>query len=549
MGRHSDGTSARPWWVKPLVTFVLGAFLFGSGLVVISGASLFPQGTPQPGSSERNCESVMTLSLTVAPALYQAVDAAVQEAGRRSCTHFDVNKQESWETAAELAAGEGPQLWIPDASLWAHQVARHRPGMLAGGHSLAVSPVLVAAGSNRSVNASNWTELVQQNWGLQLSDPQRYTAARLAVSAAADEIAPEAVARGRFNMALVGLHHRRAESLEAQLEALRDPDAAAFAVDEATLARHLWSSPSTRLNVSVPASGTARLDFPLWWRSSEAEQVSEAVAALRQALDSTSGRAAIQAAGLRLGTTDIAAPRGITLPSTPTYRASTPPDVINRTMTAWSRAGVPARQLVLVDVSESMRTLAGRTTRLWLAINAARLALSGYPDDWAMGLWSFSQQGGQGSSAREALAPVTDLSQMAENTGQRALLDSRFTSLATRPAGVSTLYHAVLFGYAQAQQDWDPQRSNAVVILTDGRNTACGMTHQELIAKLRATRDPKRPIVVQLVGIGVDANSATGKELRDIADSVGGRTYYASDPNVLVSLFIDAALSTPRDVS
>lgn len=555
MGRHGDGTVVRPWWFKPLVIFFLGAVLFGVGSVIVSRLVAEPAGDHGPEQSAptameaepgptRSCSVVTRMTVAAAPAVSEVVSQAARSAGPGACAEFDVVSQTSAETVKEFADGRGPDVWIPESSSWVDQVEVGHPGLLTKGTSIATSPIVLAHGAGMSSpRAATWADLAIGG-SMQVTDLSIEMADRLALAAAADAFGHDAHGRGRFNVALVELNRKAAESKAAQLEALsQDPAAPAFPIDEATLSRFASENPGLKVMAFMPSRGTPRFDYPLVRRSADVKHTEEGTQALVAALAGGDGQAAIHAAGLRTSVEDDTAPPAIAA-ARPTYLTPSGVDVINRTMTAWLRAGTDARQLVVIDVSGSMKAKAGATTRIDLVADAARQALTTYPDSSEMGLWVFSQWRGPNREDHLALAPVLPLDARSGDTTHRAELEARLDSLSGIPRGGTGLYDTMLAAYEEVQKGWDPKRTNALVLLTDGRNEdEKGLTLPQLIDTLTKLRDPAKPISVALVGIGPDAD---GKVLRQIAAAVGGRPYYASDPAVIQSVFIDALLSRPR---
>jgi hypothetical protein len=75
-----------------------------------------------------------------------------------------------------------------------------------------------------------------------------------------------------------------------------------------------------------------------------------------------------------------------------------------------------------------------------------------------------------------------------------------------------------------------------VVLFTDGKNDdAQGLTLDQLVAELKKTIDPNRPIQVIAIGIGNDVSEA---ELKTITDTTGGGTFLAPDPTKIGEIFL-----------
>ena len=78
------------------------------------------------------------------------------------------------------------------------------------------------------------------------------------------------------------------------------------------------------------------------------------------------------------------------------------------------------------------------------------------------------------------------------------------------------------------KQQYDPDRVNAVVILTDGRNEdPNGISLEQLKANLRAASDPTKPIAITTIGIGPDVDP---KALSQISKMTYSDFYAAPSP-------------------
>lgn len=211
---------------------------------------------------------------------------------------------------------------------------------------------------------------------------------------------------------------------------------------------------------------------------------------------------------------------------------------VTETLDIWSTVTRSGRILAVIDVSLSMNRSAGRRPRIEVVKRAAQRGLSRLGDHWAAGLWAFSTNlNGSGDHVELVATRLLTADQ------RRALL-AALHSLELR--GDTGLYDTVLAAYHAALSGWDPDRSNAVVVLTDGRNddTSGGVTRiEDLRDELRAVADPQRPVTLVLVGIG-EANIA---ELRQIADAVGGGAYVVDDPAGVDDIFPTVVAQRLRD--
>ena len=139
--------------------------------------------------------------------------------------------------------------------------------------------------------------------------------------------------------------------------------------------------------------------------------------------------------------------------------------------------------LAVVDVSGSMAELVPGTglTRLELTIRAASAGLSLLPAGSAAGLWEFSTDLAPGTDYRELVT-------IGEVTGGHATaLVKRLARLRPIPNGSTGLYDTVLAAVRRVRSGYDPTRTNAVVLLTDGANQdPHGLRLAGLLDRLRA---------------------------------------------------------------
>jgi hypothetical protein len=192
------------------------------------------------------------------------------------------------------------------------------------------------------------------------------------------------------------------------------------------------------------------------------------------------------------------------------------------------------RILAVLDVSGSMLTkvpTAGNLTREQVTIQAAIGGLALFDDSWALGLWTFSTRLDGARDYRELL-PITPLSATRERAG--AVL----AGIRPKKGGETGLYDTTLAAYREVQDDWDPGRLNAVVIMTDGKNQDdSGVTLPALLTELRKLKDPKRPVDVVAIGIGPDIDAGA---LQQIIGVTGGGLFRAADPAKIGEIFLRA---------
>ncbi|WP_310529598.1 VWA domain-containing protein, partial [Nocardioides sp.] len=215
---------------------------------------------------------------------------------------------------------------------------------------------------------------------------------------------------------------------------------------------------------------------------------------------------------------------------------------IDSVMKSWGTLTVPSSILAVIDASGSMDFPAGDTTRMALAVNAARTALVAFPSHARIGLWAFSiNQGGPGQDWRE-LAPLRRLDAPTEGgRTQVELLDDQAGVLAGLTQGGTGLYDTVLDAYRTATREYNPSYYNTVAVLSDGANDDPGSIGlRALLKELRQLHDPDRPVRIIPVGISTDADMAA---LRRIAAATESRAYEAANPQDILTVLAQGLLT------
>jgi Mg-chelatase subunit ChlD len=532
----------RPRWIYP-TTILVGGALIGSLSVLTSSGTLLPPASPAAaGLDFAACATPAHVDVVASPRIYDVVVAAATKAGASSCTSISVMSEEAVVTANALAAGVGPDLWIPDSTMWATDVNSRGRGEVQQGPSLATSPLVVAVPSSLSVTKATWTQLVDGGVPMRIADPVSNTSGRLAIVAARKALGGDRAMGGPLGAGLVELSRTAATSDSALLdELIMSPTAApAFPVEEATLLAYEKAHPSVRVSAVVPSDGTARFDYPLLTRAGSSASVTRAATALTTTMLSPEMRTRIREAGLRTSITEaIPNPLG-TVTVAPAYASLPSADETKAIFNEWTSAQTDARMLVVMDTSGSMARAAGATTRMELAKDAADTALANVPDTSQMGLWTFSSSQ-RGKIDYREVVPMRGLADPVAAQTQRQALSAGFAEAARSVKGDTGLYDTIAAAYAQLQDTYDPTLVNTLVVITDGTNDDPdgGLSLAQLVARIRAG-DPSKPISVALVGITKDADV---KALRTIAKATDGRVYLADRPSSIKAVLVDALLS------
>ena len=215
------------------------------------------------------------------------------------------------------------------------------------------------------------------------------------------------------------------------------------------------------------------------------------------------------------------------------------PPVLVDLLDRWADQRKKARVLLVLDISGSMGEPAtgeggGGPTKLDLAKDAAINALDDFNEDDEVGLRVFSTGlGPNGADEFLDLIPVTRIGDIREQLETR--IRDQF------PTNGTPLYTATGTAFAAMLEEYDPERINAVVLLSDGVNDD-GVTGddqqqlEELLASLRSGSEGQasRPVRVFPIAYGDLADLAT---LRRIAEGTNAAVYNATDPLTINKVF------------
>jgi Ca-activated chloride channel family protein len=209
------------------------------------------------------------------------------------------------------------------------------------------------------------------------------------------------------------------------------------------------------------------------------------------------------------------------------------PEVLVRIVDLWAEQRKSARVLIVLDVSGSMGEEAGPggETKLDLAKQAAIDALAQFKSEDEVGLRIFSTNV-QGREPTDYL----DLVPVGPIGAQREALVTRIRSLIPREG--TPLYTVTEASYEDMKASFAPERINAVVLLTDGRNE--DPRNEDIngtLSLLRAGTEGQssQPVRVFTIAFGEGADMAS---LGRIAEATNAAAYDASDPQTIDNVFI-----------
>jgi len=488
------------------------------------------------------------------------------------------------------AAREPPVAWWPSSQAWTDRLDQRlvaaglRP-MAGAGRSILRSPLVIAMPApmaealghpDRAIGFADlvalardprgWGAVGHPEWGpfrFAKADPQlsttglRATLAAYAAAAGRSELGLDDLQRPDVAEAVRALERTvvyYGDSTMAFLDTWLRADqrgtaltfASAVAVEERAVAAYNAGDPDgvrepgekprrprTPLVALWPAEGTLVADHPFVvldapWVDTTARAVAEAF----QAFLLTPDR---QARAVELGFRPATEPAPAGPSAAPEPELALPgPEVVDAALEAWEQQRRPARVLLVVDVSSSMREQASdgvATTKLDLAEDAVAGALAALRPTDDVGLRAFAIEPGapDGAGTDEGWRDVVPI-------GPLGLDGARLVEglQALPPADTTPLYEVVAASYAAMLDDYDPERINAVVLLTDGRHRDTDPDDDDeqldgLLDELQAGSDGSRAQPVRLfpIAYGPDADVTT---LRRLAEATNATLYDAVDP-------------------
>jgi len=203
-----------------------------------------------------------------------------------------------------------------------------------------------------------------------------------------------------------------------------------------------------------------------------------------------------------------------------------PASVLDKLQASWWQVRKPARILVIIDISGSMDEQVAGTgmTKLRLVKVALTAALDKIGDSDQVGVWTFS-------SEHQVALPIVAVGD------SRVQLKQGIEALAA--SGETRLYDTVHDGFDFMRTQLDPTHITAVVVLTDGEDTASQPGALDSLVAAEKTQPAGSAVRVFTIAYGSDANRDI---LGRIAEASGAGSYDASNPALIREVF-NAVLS------
>jgi Ca-activated chloride channel homolog len=272
----------------------------------------------------------------------------------------------------------------------------------------------------------------------------------------------------------------------------------AFPMEEITLIDFNKKGPVTPLVAIYPAEGTFTHDNPFIVMSSASADQKAAAAKLYEFLQSEESQQKAMAFGFRPANINVALGDPLTMqygvdPRQPRQSLDLPSaDVIVAAKDAWANNRKPANIMIVVDTSGSMRG-----EKMDQAKAGVDYFLSRLPAQDNVGLIGFDNE-------PRVLVP---LDVRAENMSN---LQAQIQGMI--PEGKTSLYDAIDMARLELDKLNQPDRINAIVVLSDGADTASMMTIEQMEQNFGETSIPIFPIAY-----GEDAETTVLQRIADFA--------------------------------
>jgi hypothetical protein len=206
---------------------------------------------------------------------------------------------------------------------------------------------------------------------------------------------------------------------------------------------------------------------------------------------------------------------------------------------AWQRLQIGSRDLVLIDVSSAMSTPSGipGVNLEQELTGTANLGLALFPDSAQLGDWQFADKL-NGSLPYKVLVPVGPLPAEVGLISRRQQLQQINGSVHPQPGTPAAINKTILAGYQQMLDTYQPNFSNAVIVMTAGVDKAPGdLSTAALVSKLRALYNPNKRVELIILQLGTAGNFPA---LQKIAAAGGGAAYPVTDPTQVGKVFFEA---------
>ncbi|MEP7020174.1 MAG: VWA domain-containing protein [Pseudonocardiales bacterium] len=523
-----------------------------AGIVVVV---TWPKGSDNVNAGAngaKGCSGDMKVAVVAAPGIAPAITTIANkwQAGNASvdgvCVRVAVTAEDSRKAEQDMPGLGTAVVWIPDSSVWSSRLVTDSPQLaryISVGTSVASSPIVVAASPARlkAVTAAarkGWSGALTSTTPVAVPSPTDTTEGTLTLLSLRAQLGSSAAAADTLGGAFLQMAERVVPNSAAGFSAVKDfpTTAPSFVATEQQVINAAQST--ARTTAVYPAGSTAALDFPfVSITRSHTGVYDHALQAFQRQLAQPGAVQALNAINLRDGTaapfhngSDASAPGSKAVK----LIARTTPSSVTGILRSWVAVGAPNQFLAVIDVSGSMKDNSGNgQSKVQVASDAAAAAVTLMPDAWSAGLWVFSLKP----------APAKDWTQLVPigpvSANRGALLQAA-RSMPSRAVGDTALYETAKAAFKQVTSHYKAGKVNSVILMTDGANTdPDDSSLPALIATLKQEFDPKRPVNINTIALGADADVSA---LRQISAATGGKTYVVRNAQDIRSVFVRVAL-------
>jgi Ca-activated chloride channel family protein len=560
------------------------------GLLIIGGIAWSPWDKASP-TSRTDCVSLELSSSTEKDELLGKMAEDYNKLGREfdgRCAKVTVHGLTSGKAMDALSTNWAtaktgvpePQAWLPSTSLWMNRIeARNRSSVAVSttNPSVTSSPLVVAMPTEMAdvflakhpdpgwddilalaTAPGGWASLGKPEWGeFRLGrDHPELSSSGLGASIATfhagsvankyagitkDSVADTEVVRFVHGVESSVARYSKdaAEFIDTLIaedkQNLPVPSVSAIVMQEQLAYAYNNGDSKRKFRAIHPKDGTLLFDHPYIVLASATTDQRAAAADFFGYLGESGPQATFDGAGFR----DRARPESptdrlrtsLSIPDGQRLAAIQPPtpDLVDGIVKAWNATRREARVLLVLDMSGSMSEPAAPsdptlkdTDRLELVKPAARRALDLLSLRDEVGLWTFSAPG---PVERVPIGKLSD---------NKAALQQTIDGLVAPKTGATDLYTTVSAAYDAMTASRDPEKINAIVVLSDGKDTVGGPGSREaLIQKIEAATREK-PLPIFTISYSHDADPDT---MKLIASTSKALHHDASDPKNIDEVF------------
>jgi hypothetical protein len=496
------------------------------------------------------------------------------EAGGR-CVEVQVTQEQPASVAATVegqASTNGlpaADAWIPDSSLWV-DIARGFPlgaqRIQATGVSVAKSPLMLVMPANAAAqipafnNSVGWNFLLPSTAGgpastpqvgVSLPDPTQSAAGLASMVELRRLLGASPSAREKMTKFVLGTQSSAQfddPTTLASFVTLASPAVGGHPVTvttEQAVVAYDQAHPSQPLAArypsgSSPALGDPELDYPYVVTSTNPAEVAGAQQFAKE-LQSGYTASVVRYDGFRSANGVIGslpASYGLAQQQLQLATPATSPDAA-AALTAWHKLESGSRDLALTDVSSSMLAPSGLGSLDLedLLTQTANLGLTLFPDSAQIGMWEIASNL-NGNLPYKQLVSVGPLPGELGLISRRQQIQQIDAGLHAKSSTPAALNDSILAGYQSMVDTYQPNFTNAVLVLTAGVDNAPGdMAAKTLIAKLKGLYNPDKPVELIIVQMGTKGDFTA---LQQIAKAGAGQAYQVSDPSQIDQVFFAA---------